>query len=105
MRVLSFDVNGQQISKKTDCNFSGLVTGTRNYLQAHFSFSPDWDGCVIVVSFWKGSNEYAVPIKDNMCVIPSEVLTRKSYGISVIGQRGDYRITTNRIYIRQEGRN
>ena len=103
MRVLSFDVNGQQISKNPDCDFSGLVAGTRNYLQAHFSFSPDWDGCALIASFWKGSNEYAVPIKDNVCMIPPEVLIGKSYGVSIIGQRSDYRITSNRIYIRQEG--
>ena len=103
MRVLSFDVNGQHISKNPDCDFSGLVAGTRTYLQAHFSFSPDWDGCVLIASFWKGSKEHAVPIKDNVCMIPPEVLVGKSYGLSVIGQRSDYRITSNRIYIRQEG--
>lgn len=103
MRVLSFDVDGQRISKNHDCDFTGLVAGTRNYFQAHFSFSPDWDGCVQIARFWRGSTEYAVPIKDNTCLIPSEVLTRKSYGVSVIGQRGDYKITTNRIYIRQDG--
>ena len=103
MRVLSFDVNGQQISKNPNCDFAGLVAGTRNYLQAQFSFSPDWDGCVLVASFWRGNTEYAVPIKDNMCLIPSEVLTGRTYGISVIGQRGNYRITTNKIFIRQEG--
>lgn len=102
MRVLSFNVDGQRISKNQDCDFTGLVAGTRNYLQAHFSFSPDWDGCNIIARFWRGSTEYAVPIEDNICIIPSEVLARKSYGISVIGQRGDYRITSNRIYIRQE---
>ena len=103
MRVLSFNVDGQQIRKNPECDFSGLVAGTRNYLKAHFSFSPDWDGCVLIASFWKGSTEYAVPIKDNVCLIPSEVLVGRSYGVSVIGQRSDYRITTNRIYIRQEG--
>ena len=103
MRVLSFNVDAQRISKDPDCDFSGLVPGSRNYLQARFSFSKEWDGCVLVARFWRGNNEHAVFIKDNMCEIPSEVLTGKTFAVSVIGQRGGLRIPTNKIYIRQEG--
>lgn len=104
MRVLSFNVDAQRISKDPDCDFSGLVSGSRNYLQARFSFSKEWDGCVLVASFWRGNDEHAVFIKDNMCEIPSEVLTGRTFSVSVTGQRGDLRIPTNKVYVRQEGR-
>lgn len=104
MRVLSFDVDRQQISKSQDCDFSGLVAGTQKYLQAHFSFSPEWQDCILVASFWRGNTEHAVLIKDNVCEIPSEVLTGRVFSISVTGICGDCRITTNKVYVRQEGR-
>ena len=34
MRVLSFVIDRQQISKNPNCDFSGLVAGTQKYLQA-----------------------------------------------------------------------
>lgn len=102
MRVLSFDVDRQQISKNPDCDFSGLVAGTQKYLQAHFSFSQEWQNCVLVASFWRGNTEHAVLIKDNTCEIPPEVLAGRVFSISVTGQRGDCRITTNKVYVRQE---
>lgn len=103
MRVLSFNVGSQQISKDPQCDFKGLVAGTQKYLQARFSFSPEWQDCILVASFWRGNNEHAVLIKDNVCEIPSEVLTGRAFSVSVTGQRGDYRITTNKVYVRQEG--
>lgn len=104
MRVLTFNVNAQRLTKDSHCDFSGLVAGSRNYLKASFSFSPEWDDCVLVASFWCHGKEHAVVIKDNMCDIPSEALTGVTFAVSVTGQRGDYRITTNRVLIRQEVR-
>lgn len=104
MRVLSFKVDAQRISKDPDCDFTGLVSGSRNYLQARFSFSREWDGCVLVARFWRGNSEHAVFIKDNMCDIPPEVLTGRTFCVSVLGKRGDLEIPTNRVYVRQEGR-
>lgn len=103
MRVLSFNVDAQRISKDPDCDFTGLVPGSRNYLQAHFTFSEEWDRCVLVASFWRGKNEHAVLIKDNQCEIPPEVLTGRTFAVSIIGQRGDVIIPTNKVYVRQEG--
>lgn len=103
MRTLSFNIRSQQITKDPQCNFTGLVAGTRNYLEACFSFSPEWQDCILVASFWRGNKEYAVRIQDNKCDIPFEVLTGRAFSVSVTGQRGDYRITTNRVYVRQEG--
>lgn len=102
MRTLKFTVNAQCINKDSDCDFTNIVAGTQNYLQAYFTFSPEWHDCIKVASFWRGEKEHAVLIKDGTCNIPPEALTGRTFRVSVIGQRGDYRITTNRILVRQE---
>lgn len=102
MRVLNFNVNAQQIHKDPDCDFSNIVAGSKNYLTAHFTFSPEWQDCILVASFWRGGKEYAALIQDGVCDIPPEALVGRTFGLSVIGQREDYRIATNRIIVRQE---
>ena len=102
MRLLEFDVNSQRITKNPQCDFSNIVAGTKNYLKASFTFSSEWRDCVLVASFWKGGKEYAQFIKNNQCEIPPEVLSGPTFSISITGQRGDYRITTNRVLVRQE---
>lgn len=102
MRTLEFDVKAQHIYKNPDCDFSNVVAGSKNYLKAHFSFSPEWQNCILVASFWRGGKEHAVLIQDGVCDIPPEVLNGRTFAVSVVGQRGDYLITTNRIIVRQE---
>lgn len=102
MRLLMFNVDSQHITKDPDCDFAGLVAGTRNYLKAYFSFSQEWDGCDLVASFWRGSKEHAVRIVNGACEIPPEALVGRTFKVSVTGQKGDYRITTNRTLVCQE---
>lgn len=102
MRLLNFNVNTQHIQKSPDCDFEHIVAGTHNYLRACFTFSPEWHGCIIVASFWRCGKEHAVLVEDGQCDIPAEALVGRSFSVSLVGQRGDYRITTNRIFIRQE---
>ena len=102
MRVLKFNVNAQQITKAPECDFSNLVAGTSGYLRAHFTFSPEWDNCVKVAQFWRGGKDHAVLIKNNECEIDPDALTGATFKVSVVGQRDDYRITTNKVIVRQE---
>lgn len=101
MRLLKFNVDAQQLSKDPNCDFNNLVAGTRKYLRAHFTFSPEWSDCTKVASFWRGGKEYAVLLKNDECEIDSEALTGATFGVSVTGQRGDYRITTDKVFVRQ----
>ena len=103
MRVLKFDVKKQRIVKKTGCDFSGLVRGSVDYLQAKFFFSPEWKDCKLkIASFWVGEQEYAVKLDDtNSCVIPSEALTEEKFKVSVIGVNPPFRIGTNKSTVRQ----
>lgn len=103
MRLLVFNVNSQCISKDPNCDFSHIVAGTKNYLRAKFIFSDEWSGCIKAASFWRGEKEEAVMLNsDGTCDIPPEILTGATFRVSVTGQKNDYRITTNRILIRQE---
>lgn len=102
MRLLKFNVNAQIIQKDPGCDFSNVVAGTQNYLRAQFTFSPEWHDCILVASFWRGKNEHAMLIRNGECDIPQEVLVGPTFRISVTGQRGDYRITTNKTLVRQE---
>lgn len=102
MRTLKFIVDVQHIYKDPNCDFSNIVAGTRNYLQAEFAFSPEWQNCIMAASFWRGGQEHAVLIKDGKCDIPPEVLGGRTFGLSILGRRDDYQITTNRVIVRQE---
>lgn len=104
MRTLEFNVRKQRLTKKSDCDFSGIVAGSKNYLEAKFYFSPEWDECSRkVASFWNDDKEYATFIKaDNTCVIPHEALTSDEFKVSVIGVNSSYRIGTNRSKVKQE---
>lgn len=103
MRTLKFTVEGQTIKKKSDCDFSGLVAGSENYLKAKFLFSVEWHGCKKAASFWLGDQEHAVLLDDfDSCMIPSEVLTGEQFKVSVTGVKKLYKITTNQTKVRQE---
>ena len=102
MRLLKFNIDAQQIQKDPECDFSNIVSGTKDYLKAQFTFSPEWQDCTIVASFWRGKNEHAMLVTNGECMIPEEALTGPTFRVSVIGLRGDYRITTNKEIVRQE---
>ena len=105
MRILEFNVAKQRLTKKQDCNFSGLVAGSVGYLHAKFHFSEnEWGDCSDKIArFWLDKEEYAVRLNENnCCVIPHEVLTGKKFEVSVIGAAPGYKIETNKINVRQE---
>lgn len=103
MRLLIFNVESQQIEKDPNCDFNNIVAGTNGYLRAKFTFSDEWRDYIKVASFWRGSEECACFINsNNTCDIPQEVLTGATFRVSVTGQKGTYRLTTNKILVRQE---
>lgn len=102
MRVLSFTVTGQKLAADPVCDFSGLVSNSRGYLQARFRFSADWAGCKKAAIFTGIGKGVPVPLVNNTCVIPAEALTGRSVQVCVVGLRADgYRIPTNTIEFKQ----
>lgn len=101
MRVLDFIVSRQRIECDPACDFTGIASGSRGYLYARFRFSDDWKGCKKVVVFSCRGKESPTPLTDNPCLIPVEALVGNTIGVRVVGQRGDYRITTNKVSFQQ----
>lgn len=102
MRILEFEVDGQTIRKKPECDFSNIVAGTSGFLRAKFSFSSEWRGCLKAASFWRGKKEYPVLLDRNACDIPPEALVGATFRVSVLGKNGDFRIPTNSVLVKQE---
>lgn len=103
MRRLRFIVDRQTIRKDPDCDFNGLVSGTKGYFDAEFSFSDDWDGCRKAAAFYAAGKRYYAPLVRGVCEIPEGALKERRYGVSVLGEREGYRITTNIVEVRQNG--
>ena len=106
MRTLKFIVDNQIIKQDPACDFSNLVPGTEEYLQAEFSFSQEWKGCTKVAAFWSmlGKEYPAQVIKDGgTCMIPSEALKRRAFKIQVLGKNNQTKLTTNKLQINQNG--
>lgn len=104
MRILKFNVSGQRLEKDSGCDFSHIVKDSRGYLYAKFTFEDGWDSCKIAASFWRLGIEYPVLLDRNkMCAIPDEALTWNDFSVSCLGMKDEYRISTNKITIEQEG--
>lgn len=102
-RVLSFKAEGQSLAKDSNCSFEGIVSGTKGYLVAKFSYDSIWKGCAKVAVFRRLLEEYPVVIVKDTCCIPSEVLDWDKFSVKLVGQRKDgFRLTTNEVEITQE---
>lgn len=105
MRTLKFIVDKQLILKDPDCDFSGLIPGTDEWLKAEFSFSAEWDGFAKTISFW---SPLGMPYpqcalqNDGVCLIPEEATKMRIFKISVKGTKGEATLTTNKIAIIQD---
>lgn len=100
MRTLQFSVSGQKLSTAGD--HSGLIAGTRGYLQTAYNFDSEWDGCKKAAVFLRYDKEYPVPIVNGKCKVPDEITGYKRWKVRLIGEKEGYRITTNEVEVRQE---
>lgn len=105
MRELIFNANGMRLRKDANCNFSGIVPGSKNYLQARFDLDEEWNDCVVVAEFKdEAQNTDATLVKNNICIIPACVLKEKSFEVRIMGKRPNgYYISTNRVKVLQGG--
>lgn len=104
MRTLEFSVTGQRLKKTPGFSFNHIIMGSKNYLKAHFTFSSsDWYTLrkVAVFNSEGGSAEY-VALNRDTCQIPDSVTKNQTFTVQIIGVKGDQRIPTNEITIRQE---
>lgn len=104
MRVLDFVVTAQNIAKSPNCDFSGLVMGSKGYLSASFEFSSDWAGYMKVAVFESANGTWPVPLYTNICDIPDEALTCETLKVYVVGRRDGVELTTHKNVIIQRRR-
>lgn len=104
MRELIFVAERQLLSKKDGCDFSNIAPGSSGLLAARFEFSEgDWDDCAKVAIFYNGETDHPALLVEDRCQIPAGALTGDRFQVAVIGGRaGGYRITTNKVTVRQE---
>ena len=103
MRILRFCVSGQKLSRNPESDFSGIIRGSKGFLECSFNLSKEWSGCKIAASFWHYDKEIdAAPVIGGNCTIPDSVTDYRKFEVSLVGVRKGYRITTNRVKIEQE---
>ena len=105
-RTLRFNVNDLLINKDPNCDFSGLVPGSKGYLRAEFNFSSEWDGCAKVAAFYTRFGKelsHAVLEDGKSCIVPEEALKRKIFKVRVFGTNGDIVLPTNEVEVNQNG--
>lgn len=108
MRTLKFIVNKQLITLDPNCDLSGLIPGSEGYLQAEFSFTPEWKNCVKVAAFYSFlGKEYQPQLLENgkRCMITAEALKGRRFKVQVIGKDPNtgLKITTNKVTVCQNG--
>lgn len=101
MRILRFIANGQILEPDPECDFTGLVSGTKGYLHAEFEFDNDWIGCRVAASFFSLDKEYPAIVEDGICEIPAGALSFRDFYVQLTGIRDGYKITTNRQIVRK----
>ena len=106
MRILKFIIEGRSIKPDPTCDFSNLIPGTENLIQAQFSFSKEWNNCVKVAAFYSMLGAEYRPQSigpNNICRIPIEATKRQRFRMQVYGRGIQGKIITNKITIEQNG--
>lgn len=106
MRTLKFIVDGQTIKQDPDCDFSGLIPGSKGFVKATFTFSQEWTNATKVAAFFSLlGREYEPQVLSatNYCIVPTEALAKKNFKIQMIGKKDNYVIRTNKVLVTQKG--
>lgn len=104
MRTLKFIVDGQRLKKDPQCDFSGLVVGSKNYLECEFAFSKDWVNMAKAATFKSGVFTEHVPIINNLCKIPDSITDSTRIHLTITGRDTRTILTTNTsIIIQRKG--
>lgn len=101
MRTLSFTISGQHIEGTP---ISDLVGNSKNYVEASFSFSSEWDGMTLKVAvFVSNSKEYPVILDaEGKAKVPDICLATDKFTVGIIGAAAGTRLTTDTAEIRVE---
>lgn len=101
MRTLKFKIDGQRIKKDPECDFSGLITGSKGYLECEFEFTRDWAGLAKAAIFETGDYVKYQPLVNNRCNVPDEVTDSTKIHVHVFGKDNTMVLSTNTAVILQ----
>lgn len=93
--TLNIQVEGGNISS----DYRVLTADSVNYIEAAFNFDQSWDDFLKTAIFRVGELVYHIPLENNACTIPFEVLREPIMYISVFGILGSTRATTTELPI------
>ncbi len=86
--MLEFSISNQTLTRLDE---TAVVSDSVNYLDCHFTFSPDWEGVTPVATF--GHSQVAEPITvaivDGVCRVPWEVIQPHGFSMAVYGSGKD----------------
>lgn len=93
--TLNVKVEGGNISS----DYSVLTADSVEYITAIFNFDVSWSDLVKTAVFRVGELVYHLPLENDTCKIPHEVLKEPCMFISVFGVKGKTRATTTELMI------
>ena len=99
MRTISFTINGQRITGST---ISDLVGNTKNYVEASFSFSSEWDGFFKVAIFTANSKQYPAILQNNKCMVPDIAMSGEYMDVGVMAGLSGTTLSTDTFRVRIE---
>lgn len=88
---VNFQVEGQHL-KCLDKKI--IASGSKNYLNAVFTFSQDWEGMCKTAIFVRNGVKKCKLLVEDQCVIPWEVIQQGGFVLSLVGMRDGSVVTT-----------
>ncbi len=95
---LNFTVTGSRIL----CADNFLSADSVDFVYAAFTFDESWSGLVKSAIFRMGEKVYSVPLENNRCAVPHEVIKEGVLFVSAFGVLGTTRATTAEYHINIE---
>ena len=101
--TIKFKVDNQKLSYPQE---DFIVSDSKNYITANFTFSDEWDGYSKAAQFSDGKKFYdVITDSDGNAQVPNEVLSKTDsffvlvYGDKAISDSSSSRITTNKVRV------
>lgn len=101
--VLGFTVRNKVLKKDLTTPFNNMEAGSGQTYTASFQLDEEWHGYSCVACFITEHKTHYVPLISSRADIPADVLQNKKFAVSIVGQKGSTRISTNENQVIQTG--
>lgn len=99
---MNIEIRGQKVRR---IDSVPVVSDSHNYLTCNFTFTEEWKPLAKVALFGLNGVQHEVPIEDNKCIVPYQVIRPSCFTLSVYGYDTEKIITTNMvdIFVKRSG--